>query len=165
MEEKILIIFVETFRGYCANAEHYYAKIGFVDRHKFDFYNNADYENFPWHYVTEDKVELRYFPTEEEALKLAEKESNLYAYVYNSVETYGIEREKDIKNIAEDYLEYGTRGFPSLYKIIETVTNNYPDYKWVGLFESNIKDFEIELASEGNENNLINKNKYVFCKS
>lgn len=137
MEDKILLIFISTFRDYCFNAEHYYGKVGFVDKTKFDEYQKK-YENYAWEYSVKDEVELTYYPTEKEAFELAKKDSNLYYYEMLGVSFTKVQH---IQNMAEQYIEDGTRRFPSVYKVIETAINEYPEYKWVGLFENDIEDF------------------------
>ena len=69
-------------------------------------------------------------------------------------------KEQHIQNMAEQYMEDGTRRFPSVYKVIETAINEYPEYKWVGLFENDIEDFEKHWKRIEKENPLIDKNKY-----
>ena len=122
MEDKILLIFISSFEGYCAGAEHYYAKLGFVDRKKFDDYNEK-YENYAWEFAYEpinDDDELTYYPTEEEARKLVEKDNFLYHYT-----------EKRYKDSIEHYVKDGTRRFPSILKIIEQVEKkDFRIWKW-----------------------------------
>jgi hypothetical protein len=156
MEDKILLIFISTFRDYCFNAEHYYGKVGFVDKTKFDEYQKK-YENYAWEYSVKDEVELTYHPTEKEAFELAKKDSNLYDYEMLGV---SFTKEQHIQNMVEQYMEDGTRRFPSVYKVIETAINEYPEYKWVGLFENDIEDFEKHWKRIEKENPLIDKNKY-----
>lgn len=156
MENKILLIFISTFRDYCFNAEHYYGKVGFVDKTKFDEYQKK-YENYAWEYSVKDEVELTYYPTEKEAFKLAKKDSNLYDYEMLGV---SLTKEQHIEDMAEQYMEDGTRRFPSVYKVIETAINEYPYYKWVGIFENDIEDFEKHWKRIEKENPLIDKNKY-----
>ena len=106
---------ITSFRHVSSEAEHFYAKVGKPELTQENYLFLVECEvNSGVSFANEE--DLRYYPTENEALKMWEKDNR------------GQQDAKTWKdNAVKDYMEKGTIRFPSVLSIIEAARKKFPN--------------------------------------
>ena len=129
---EIQFIDISSFRGISYGAEHYYAKL-------------LDTKDFEALLMGADKLEnlcgstgeeMKFIPTEEEARAMAAGDYP------NTDLSLTPEKREAFREIAEgDYLEYGTRRFPSILRIVQETRKRFPNAVLYFMIYGSRKDF------------------------
>ncbi len=132
---QIEFIDISTFKGICSEAEHFYATVGSPEnlQENLLFLIGCQPNSGVSHV---DTMELRYYPSQEEAEILFRKD-------------HGWEKDSPVfsnptlkKDIIEDYKKTGTIRFPDILSVIKTAKQMFPDAVLCFSFRGSVKEFQ-----------------------
>ena len=146
----ITFIDITTFQDISSEAEHFYAKVarpGYA-ANMVAFDVGTSFDTCARDY---SGIDLRYFPSEEEAKKYAKKDHP--DYLKRTIGKEELERRR--RWCVEDLIEDGTIRFPSVNDIIKTARNKYPDSLLYFTFHGSHKEFLKRFCFDRKTENVI----------